>query len=41
MLKEETNLPLLNGQMYRFIEKYLEHKLGDKLREHFHTQCGD
>jgi hypothetical protein len=29
------------GQMYRFIEKYVENKFGDKLRKHFHTQCGD
>ena len=29
------------GQMYRFIEKYVETKFGDKLREHFHIQCGD
>ena len=29
------------GQMYRFIEKYVETKFGDMLREYFHTQCGD
>ena len=29
------------GQMYRFIEKYVETKFGNKLREHFHIQCGD
>ena len=29
------------GQMYRFIEKYVEHKFGDKLRQHYHTNCGD
>ena len=28
-------------QMYRFIEKYVEHKFGDKLRQHYHMQCGD
>lgn len=28
-------------QMYRFIEKYVEHKFGDKLRQHYHMKCGD
>jgi hypothetical protein len=29
------------GQMYRFIEKYVENKFGDKLRQHYHMQCGN
>jgi hypothetical protein len=29
------------GQMYRFIEKYVEHKFGDKLRQFYHVNCGD
>jgi hypothetical protein len=29
------------GQMYRFIERYVKNKFGDKLREHYHIQCGD
>lgn len=29
------------GQMYRFIEKYVNNKFGDKLRQHYYTQCGD
>ena len=29
------------AQMYRFIEKYVENKFGDKLRQHYHMQCGD
>jgi hypothetical protein len=28
-------------QMYRFIEKYVENKFGDKLRQHYHINCGD
>jgi hypothetical protein len=27
-------------EMYRFISIYVEHKFGDKLRQHYHTQCG-
>jgi hypothetical protein len=29
------------GRMYRFIEKYVENKFGDKLRQHYHMQCGN
>lgn len=28
-------------KMYEFISIYVEHKFGDKLRQHYHTQCGD
>ncbi len=29
------------GRMYRFIERYVENKFGDKLRQHYHMNCGD
>ncbi len=29
------------GRMYRFIEKYVENKFGNKLRQHYHMNCGD
>ena len=29
------------GEMYRFISIYVYQKFGNKLRQHYHTQCGD